>query len=481
MSRHQAKSQSELLRRWHDSNRREFLYGMGASLGSVALTALLADSSPAESDDKTTAPPAPHFPAKAKNCIFLMMEGGPSHIDTFDPKPLLADLHLKEFNRQGEQKSAMESGKRYYVQSPFRFRKCGESGADMAENWEHLATVADDICFYRGCTVDSVNHPTAMYQMNCGNRFGGDPSLGAWVNYGLGSINENLPGFIVLPEVSYPQGGAANWSNGYLPAKLQGTPLRATGSPILDISPPTGVSRERQRRTLDLIANLNLRHAEEHPEHTDLHARMENYELAFRMQMQVPALLDLADEGQQTLELYGLDRAETEPFGRKCLMARRLVEKGVRFVQLYNGSWDSHDYIERAHGNLVRGVDRPIAALLTDLKRRGLLESTLVVWCGEFGRTPDNGVRGGIAYGRDHNPNAMTIWLAGGGSNAGHTIGATDETGAEVVEGRAHVRDFHVSLLRLLGLDDNRLTYYHAGRFKQLSQFGGQVIDDLIA
>lgn len=465
----------------HAPTRREFVYSLGASLGSVALTSMLSDQARAENPRSGVDVQQPHFPATAKNCIFLMMEGGPSHIDTFDPKPLLADLHLKEFNRQGEQKSAMESGKRYYVQSPFKFRKCGESGADMAENWEQLAGVADEICFFRGCTVDSVNHPTAMYQMNCGNRFGGDPGLGAWVNYGLGTVNDNLPGFIVLPEVSYPQGGAANWSNGYLPAKFQGTPLRAKGSPILDIIPPAGVTTQRQRANLDLIAKLNTEHASLHPDHADLSARMENYELAFRMQMQVPEVLDLADEDQATLDLYGLNQAETEPFGRKCLLARKLVEKGVRFVQLYNGSWDSHDYIERAHGNLVRGVDRPIAALLTDLKRRGLLDSTLVVWCGEFGRTPDNGVRGGIAYGRDHNPHAMTIWMAGGGCHAGHTIGATDDTGMEAVEGRAHVRDLHVTLLRLLGLDDNRLTYYHAGRFKQLSQFGGQVIEDLIA
>ena len=453
------------------------MYGLGASLGSVALTSLLAADK-----NHPLAPKQPHVPAaNAKNVIFLMMEGGPSHIDTFDPKPLLEKMHLKEFVREGKQKSAMESGKRYYVRSPFSFIKAGKSGADMAENWTHLAKVADDLCFFRGCTVDSVNHPTAMYQMNCGNRFGGDPGIGAWVNYGLGSMNQDLPGFIVLPEVSYPQGGAANWSNGYLPAHFQGTPLRAKGSPILDLTPATGITPEHQRKNLDLIAQLNTAHAAEHPDHAELAARMDSYELAFRMQMQVPEVLDLSKEDNKTKELYGIGKDDTDAFGRKCLLARKLVEKGVRFVQLYNGSWDSHDYIERAHGNLVRGVDQPIAALITDLKQRGLLESTLIVWCGEFGRTPDNGVRGGTAYGRDHNPNAMTIWMAGGGCNAGHTIGATDDLGMEAVEGRAHVRDFHVTLLRLLGLDDNKLTFYHGGRFKQLSQIGGQVIKDLIA
>lgn len=468
------------------ASRRHFLYGLGTGLGSVALTALLAADSttPQATTHDPQSPLAPkpgHHSARAKNCIFLMMEGGPSHIDTFDPKPALAKYHLREFVREGKQKSAMESGKRYYVQSPFRFGRAGQSGADIAENWTHLAKVADELCFYRGCQVDSVNHPTAMYQMNCGNRFGGDPAFGAWVTYGLGSLNRDLPGFIVLPEVSYPQGGAANWSNGFLPAHFQGTPLRAKGSPILDLAPPPQVTAARQRANLDLLAQLNREHAVEHPWHAELAARMDNYELAFRMQMQVPEVLDLSQEDARTQALYGIGDAATDAFGRKCLLARKLVEKGVRFVQLYHGSWDSHDYIERAHGNLVRGVDQPIAALITDLKQRGLLDETLIVWCGEFGRTPDNGVRGGVAYGRDHNPNAMTIWLAGGGCRAGHTIGATDDLGLTAIDGVHHVRDLHVTLLHLLGLDDNKLTFYHAGRFKQLSQIGGQVIKELVA
>lgn len=462
-------------------NRRDFLYGLGTSLGSIALSSILASETSADEKQTPLAPRKGHLPAKAKNCIFLMMEGGPSHVDTFDPKPALNKLHLKAFTRSGKQKSAMESGKRYYVQSPFKFGKHGESGADMADNWRHLAGVADDLCFYRGCQVDSVNHPTAMYQMNCGNRFGGDPGIGAWVTYGLGTENQDLPGYIVLPDVSYPQGGAPNWSNGYLPAFYQGTPLRPKGSPILDLSPPEGITRERQRMNLDLLSKFNRHHADQHPQHQELAARLESYELAYRMQTEVPNAIDLSDESEKTLAMYGVGNDATDSFGRKCLLARKMVEKGVRFVQLFNGSWDSHDYIERAHGNLVRGVDQPIAALIKDLKARGLLDSTLIVWCGEFGRTPDNGVRGGIAYGRDHNPNAMTIWMAGGGCNAGHTIGATDETGMTAVEDVHHVRDFHVTLLKLLGLDDNKLTYYHAGRFKQLSQFGGKVIDSLIA
>jgi hypothetical protein len=410
-----------------------------------------------------------------------MMEGGPSHIDTFDPKPKLTQLHLQEFTREGKTISAGQSGKRYFVQSPFAFRKAGKCGADMAENWEHLAKVADDLCFYRGCQVDSVNHPTAMYQMNTGNRFGGDPGLGSWVNYGLGTLNEDIPGFIVLPEVSYPQGGASNWGNGYLPAHFQGTPLRAKGSPILDLTPPAGIERDHQRANLDLLAKMNRGHAALHAQHDELAARTTAYELAFRMQLQVPGILDLDREDVRTKAAYGIGSDATDAFGRKCLLARRLVEQGVRFVQLYAGSWDSHDYIARAHGNLVRNVDQPIAALIADLKQRGLLEDTLVVWCGEFGRSPDNGVRGGTAFGRDHNAKAMTVWMAGGGVKAGHTFGATDETGAEAVDGVHHVRDLHVTLLHLLGLDDNKLTYFHGGRFKQLSQFGGSVIKELIA
>ncbi len=461
-----------------NATRREVLYGLGAGLGSVALTSLMAEQAAKASPLQ---PKPGHQPAKAKRCIFLMMEGGPSHVDTFDPKPALEKLHLKEFVREGKMKSAMESGKRYYVRSPFAFRQHGDSGAWMSEPWQHLASVADELCFYRGAQVDSVNHPTAMYQMNCGNRFGGDPAVGAWVTYGLGSQNQDLPGFVVLPEISYPQGGPANWSNGYLPASFQGTALRPKGSPILDLMPPQGITREHERANLDLLATLNAAQQQRHPWHEELAARAENYELAARMQLQVPGVLDLGREPAELKAQYGIGEDATDAFGRKCLLARKLVEKGVRFVQLYAGTWDSHDYIQRAHGTLIRSVDKPIAALIKDLRQRGLLEDTLVVWCGEFGRSPDNGVRGGTAYGRDHNAKAMTLWFAGGGVKAGHAIGATDETGAEAVDCVHHIRDVHVTLLRLLGLDDNKLTFYHAGRFKQLSQFGGQVIKELIA
>ena len=460
--------------------RRDFLYGMGSGLGSIALTSLLSaddNASPGEPNETRT-----HHPPRAKRCIFLMMEGGPSHLDTFDPKPELNKRHLQEFTRSGKEQSAMSSGKRYFVKSPFDFKKAGECGADISTEFTHLQTCVDDMCFYRGAHVESVNHPTACYHVNTGNRFGGDPALGAWVSYGLGSENRNLPGFVVLPRTSYPQGGAGNWSNGFFPAQYQGTPLRAEGSPILDLNTPDRIDRETQRHNLDLLASLNREHLSAHPGRTDLEARLNSYELGYRMQTEVPEVLELNTESKATLDMYGIGKPKTETFGRKCLLARRLVEKGVRFVQIYSGNWDSHDYIHRAHGSLIRAVDQPIAALLKDLKQRGLLKDTLVVCCGEFGRTPDNGQRsGGKAYGRDHNANAMAMWFAGGGTKAGHTVGATDEIGEKAVECKHHIRDVHVTLLHLLGLDDNRLTYYHAGRFKQLSQFGGQVINQLIS
>jgi hypothetical protein len=466
------------------TRRRELLYGLGPTLGTVALHALLrsdrARAAPAGGGGPL-APKPPHHAAKAKACIFLFMEGGPSHIDTFDPKPKLADLHMKEFVRQDKFASAMASGKRYYVKSPFKFRKAGRAGIDIAENFRHLAGVADELCIYRGCQAESIDHPTACYHMNTGNRFGGDPAVGAWVTYGLGSPNQNLPAFVVMPEGAFPQGGAANWSNGFLPASYQGTPLRSEGAPILDLAPPPEVSRAQQRANLDLLAKLNAADLQRRPHETELAARMEAYELAFRMQSEVPDLIDLGKEDPRTRELYGIGDAATDAFGRRCLLARRLVEKGVRFVQIFAQGWDSHDYLERSHAARIRAIDKPVAALIGDLRRRGLLDSTLVVCTGEFGRSPDNGVRGGEAVaGRDHNAKAMCLWLAGGGVKAGHVVGATDEIGQTAVEVVHPLRDLHVTLLHLLGLDDNKLTFFHEGRWKQLSQTGGQVIKQLV-
>ncbi len=461
--------------------RRSFLYGLGASLGPLALTEMLSREAVAANP---LAPKKPMLPAKAKNCIFLFMEGGPSHVDTFDPKPALNQLHLKKFFRSEEKASAMSNGQRFFVGSPFKFRKVGESGIEMCEHFQHVGQpeVVDELCVYRGLQALSVNHPFALYHMNSGNPFGGDPAVGSWVNFGLGSENQDLPGFVVLTELAYPQGGAGNWSNGFLPSFYQGTPLRASGSPILDLKPPAWKTRSHQREALDMLARLNEKHALDHPENDRLAARAENYELAYRMQMQVPGIIDVESEPKHIQEMYGLDNKETDAFGRKCLLARRLIEKGVRFVQIFSGGWDSHDFLERAHKKRIYSIDKPIAGLIKDLKARNMLDDTLIVWCGEFGRTPDNTRRGGVdALGRDHNADAMAMWLAGGGIKKGTVVGGTDEIGEKAVEIVHPIKDFHVTLLRLFGLDDNKLTYFHGGRHKQLSQTGGQVIEELLA
>lgn len=466
--------------------RRRLLYGLGATLGTAAFNSLLADDAVRAAKPQPgggpLAPKSGHHAAKARSCIFLYMEGGPSHIDTFDPKPTLQRMHMNEFERQDKFASAMASGKRYYVQSPFTFRQVGQAGLPMCEHYQHLAEVADELCFYRGLQAESIDHPTACYHMNTGNRFAGDPAVGAWVTYGLGSENQNLPAFVVLPEASYPQGGSANWSNGYLPAYYQGTTLRSHGSPILDLAPPRHVTRDAQRANLDLLAAFNAADRSRHPHHAELAARMESYELAFRMQSEVPDVVDLKKEDAKTLERYGLNDPTTAEFGRRCLLARRLIEAGVRFVQVYASGWDSHDYLAVSHKARIRTVDKPIAALIADLKQRGLLEETLVVCGGEFGRSPDNGVRGGGAtIGRDHNAKAMTVWLAGGGVKRGTIVGATDELGASAVEVVNPIANLHVTLLHLLGLSDDKLRFFHEGRFKQISQTGGRVIKELLA
>lgn len=469
------------------ATRRSFLYGLGASLGSVALTDLLAAESAADATAISAAaggplsPKPPMHPARAKAVIMLFMEGGPGQMDTFDPKPELTRLHKTESKRT----TGQEKGFKFFVGSPFGSRKVGNAGLDMCDQWTHMADpfVADELCNYRGLQAESLNHPEALFHMNTGSRLGGDPALGAWSTYGLGSVNQNLPGYVVMTELALPQGGSGNWNNGFLPAHFQGTRLRPEGSPLLDLSPQSFKSREHQRRALDELALLNQSHLESiGAGRGDLAARMESYELAYRMQSEVPGVIDLNQESQATLAMYGMDDPDTETFGRQCLMARRLVENGVRFVQIFSGGWDSHDYLERGHSSRIKSVDKPMAALIRDLKQRGMLDETLVIWTGEFGRTPDNNKRGGVySLGRGHNNNAMTMLMAGGGVKRGAVVGATDEIGSTAVECVHPIRDLHVTLLHLLGLDDNKLTYFHGGRYKQLSQFGGEVITELLA
>ncbi len=458
--------------------RRQFLYGLGASLGSLAFTKMLASDGLKDTNPLSSKPA--QFSPRAKNVIMLFMEGGPGHMDTFDPKPKLRELHKTE----SKIAAGLETGYKFFVGSPFNFKKVGQSGIEMCDQWKHLSDpyIADELCNYRGCQAESLNHPEALFHMNTGSRLGADPSIGAWVNYGLGTVNQNLPGYVVLTELAMPQGGSRNWANGFLPAFYQGTRLRPEGSPILDITSQKFKTREHQRQALDALSFLNKKHFERNSFNSDLLARMESYELAYRMQMEVPSVMDMQGESEATKEMYGINGKDTKRFGEQCLMARRLVEKGVRFVQIFSGGWDSHDYLERGHSARINSVDQPMAALIKDLKQRGMLEDTLVIWTGEFGRTPDNNKRGGVySLGRGHNVDAMTMLLAGGGVKRGAVVGGTDELGAEAVDVVHPIRDFHVTLLKLLGLDDNKLTYFHGGRYKQLSQFGGRVIRELLA
>ncbi|WP_278469181.1 DUF1501 domain-containing protein [Gimesia maris] len=461
--------------------RREALFSLGASLGSLAFTSLLgAEQSAAASETGPLTQKTPQHRPRAKNVIMLFMEGGPGQMDTFDPKPDLTRLHKQESKLTG----GLEKGFKFFVGSPFGFQKPADTGIEMCDQWKYLSDpfVANELCNFRGCQAESLNHPEALFHMNTGSRLGGDPALGSWATYGLGTENQNLPGYVVMTELALPQGGPTNWSNGFLPPHFQGTRLRPEGSPILDLAAPGFKSRQHQLRTLEELSRLNADHLQSlGVQDQKLEARMQSYELAFRMQTEVPNVLNLSRETARTQEMYGLNEPETSGFGRQCLMARRLVENGVRFVQIFSGGWDSHDYLERGHSSRIKSVDKPMAGLIRDLKSRGMLDDTLVIWTGEFGRTPDNNKRGGVySLGRGHNNQALTMLLAGGGVKPG-VVGATDELGARAVECVHPIRDLHVTLLHLLGLDDNKLTYLHAGRFKQLSQFGGLVIQEMIA
>ena len=457
--------------------RREFLFGLGSSLGALALTDLQAAQTQASGP---LAPKQPMHAPKAKAVIMLFMEGGPSHVDNFDPKPKLNALHVTESTRT----AGLATGKRFYVGSPFKSRKVGNAGIEMSEPWQCLADpdVADELCVYRGCQAESLNHPEALLHMNTGSRLGGDPGLGSWVTYGLGSENQNLPGYVVMTELALPQAGPRTGRTVSFPptTRERDFGLRDRRSSTC-IPPATNPGSTNAARSIDSpFSTRNTR--KRHPEHAELQARMESYELAYRMQMSVPGIVDLSTEPEKLKSSYGLDRKETAAFGKQCLMARKLVEQGVRFVQIFSGGWDSHDYLERGHSSRIASVDQPIAALIKDLKSRGMLDDTLVVWTGEFGRTPDNNYRGGVtALGRGHNVDAMNMWFAGGGVKRGTIVGATDEIGAEAAEVVHPIRDVHITLLHLLGLDDNKLTYFHAGRYKQLSQFGGELIHEIIA
>jgi hypothetical protein len=446
--------------------RRDFLARGGAGFGAVA-TSFLLGQNPLRADETapTLAPRQPHYPARAKSVIFLFMEGGPSAIDLFDPKPKLNEMAGQplppSFGRvitaMGEYGAPLLASKRSWKQH-------GMGGTWVSDWLPHIAGCADDIAVLRSCVADGINHSGGVCQMNTGSVLGGRPSLGSWVTYGLGTENQNLPSFVVMQDnPGQVVNGPRNWGAGFMPALYQGTRLQAGLEPIPNLLTSPGVGEERQKLKLDLLTRMNERHAETRREQTELDARIKSYELAFAMQSEAPGAVDLAGENEATRRLYGMDQKVTEGFGRMCLLSRRLVERGVRFVQLYHGAgsrWDAHSGLEKNHSSLCASMDKPVAGLLKDLKQRGLLDSTLVVWGGEFGRTPMSEK----GDGRDHNPYGFTMWMAGGGVKGGRTVGATDELGLHTISERLHVHDLHATILHLLGVDHTKLTYFHKGR-----------------
>jgi hypothetical protein len=461
------------------TSRREFLLKAGSGFGALALACLLDQDKASSSEPRQI---VSHHPARARSVIFLFMEGGPSHLDTFDPKPELTRRNGQPLPASfGTVVTPMGTGGNALFASRRRFRPSGQSGIQVSDWLPHMATCVDDLTVVRSCWADGLLHVGSVCQMNTGSILAGRPSLGSWVTYGLGSVNQNLPGFVVMTDSpAEPAGGARNWGTGFMPASYQGTLFRSGANPILHLRPPAGIDTNRQRQKLDLLRSLNEHHRSTRTEDSELTARMASYELAFRMQAAAPEAVDLAGESQRTKEEYGLNRPECAEFGRRCLLARRLVERGVRMIQVYCGSggqWDAHSNLEGNHSRLCARCDQPAAALIKDLKRRGLLESTLVMWGGEFGRTPMTEGRDG----RDHNPYGFTMVLAGGGVKGGHIHGSTDEFGLRAVDDPVHVHDLHATILHLLGLDHRRLTYFHNGRNERLTDNAGSVVQELFA
>jgi hypothetical protein len=460
--------------------RREMLWEIGGGFGAAALTGLLSadgffNRASAAEPQKFLNPLAPKKPmllAKAKSVIFIFCYGGPSHVDTFDYKPKLYPLdgktiEVKTFGRGGHKNQGRVVGPKW------QFKQYGQCGKYVSDLFPHIATCVDDIAFVHSFYAESPIHGSAMLMMNSGRILSGHPALGSWVTYGLGSVNENFPGFVVmLDRTGGPISGPKNWSSGYMPAAFQGVVVRADRTPIHDLELPPGTTPEAQRQMLDRLHEKNVEHLADRKDNSELAARIASYELAFKMQQHAPEAVDFSKEDAKTLELYGVDKPRTADFGRKCLLARRLVERGVRFVQVYSGgahnddNWDAHTDIVKNHTKHAGDTDQPIAGLLKDLKRRGLLDSTLVVWGGEFGRQPTAEYAQGT--GRDHNSYGFTMWLAGGGVKGGVSVGSTDELGSAAVDDRFHVKNLHATVLQQLGLDPNRLSYFYNGLDQKL-------------
>jgi hypothetical protein len=468
--------------------RREFLWEVAGGFAGLALIDLLSRdgyfaanaAEPASDGPKKT-----HFEAKAKRVVFLFMNGGPSHVDTFDPKPSLDKFHDTAYTGD----AAVGSNGRpigRLMKSPFPFQKHGQSGLEISSLYPNVSRFADDLCVIRSLYTDTASHASGCLQMNTGSVLIGKPAMGAWLSYGLGTLNDSLPSFVVMTDPrGGPIGGASNWTAGFMPAAYQGTLFRGKGSPLLDLATPEGTSPRTQRDALDLLKELNEEHSRTRPGDSELAARIQSYELAYKMQTSAGDVVNLDRESEKTRDAYGINDKQTADFGRKCLIARRLLESGVRFVQLYSGgghledTWDGHTDCITNHKKHAGETDKPIAALMDDLKRTGLWKDTLVIWGGEFGRTPTS--EGVGKPGRDHNPHGFSMWLAGAGVKGGQAIGTTDELGFKAEEDRCHVSDFHATILHLLGLDHKRLTYFYQGLDQRLTGFRGNVVEKVLA
>jgi hypothetical protein len=470
---HAANQKKLMARRW-------FLRECGVGVGGMALGSLLAKDrvGAASALSGPMAPRLPHFAPKAKRVIYLFMAGAPSHLDMFDYKPELAKRNgtLPPASILKDYRAAFINPNSALLGPKFKFAKYGQSGAELSEVLPHLAKIADDVCIIRSMTTDAVNHAPAQILMNTGSQQFGRPSLGAWTLYGLGCETENLPGYVVLSSANGTSGGASNWGSGFLPTMYGGVPFRSKGDPILYLSNPTGWDDESQRDSLDSLRRLNqMRMAEVND--PEIEARIQSYEMAFRLQSTAPELMNLAQESQATLDMYGVNPAAPS-FARNCLLARRLIERGVRFVQLFHEAWDQHGGLKAGVTKNCLDTDQAASALVTDLKQRGLLEDTLVIWGGEFGRTPM--VQGGDD-GRDHHNRSYSVWLAGGGIRPGMTHGETDELGFNVARDQVHVHDLNATILHLLGFDHTRLTFRFQGRDFRLTDVHGNVVKPILA
>lgn len=484
-------------------SRRTFLTSTAGGIGLLALASLLRDDNLLAEEaylDRRINPLAPrpgHFPGKAKNCICIYLEGGPSQLDLFDPKPKLNELHgqkLPESLVKNVRFAFIQKDTATIMGSPRKFQKHGQCGMELSDYLPHLATCVDDICLIRSMWTEAFNHHPGQLLMNTGSTQFGRPSMGSWLVYGLGSESRNLPGYVVLTAGRGTSGGTSNWSSGFLPTSYAGVLFRNQGEPVLNLNNPPGLTRSMQEKTIAALRDLNQLHGQVARD-PEIQSRIAAYELAFRMQAAAPELLDFSNETRETLEMYGLFRNDDgtsargggrgvfHSFALNCLLARRLVERGVRFVSIFHASWDHHSNLDRELAFNCKMADQPIAALLKDLKRRGLLDSTLVIWLSEFGRTPLGENRPGFTSvsGRDHHPFAFSIWLAGGGIKGGQVIGKTDELGWNVVEDPIHVHDLHATILHLFGFDHTKLTYRFQGRDFRLTDIGGRVITKMLA